>query len=85
MTLNNSTNKVRNLVVGDTFVAPDGSLEGTFIGRSPHPKYTALCAVVWLMNDGTWFIDALSPDQDVIGRQVGRRDIDDLLLTLAKS
>ena len=73
--------RVCELVVGDVVSLPGTDRSGTFLGRSDHPKYPTLQAAVWRMENGEWFIDALSALQEV-GDVVRADSIDHLLTAL---
>jgi hypothetical protein len=54
---------VSELRSGD--VVEQAGLQATFVVRTQHPIWPALCLVVWKLWDGTWSFDALSDAQEV--------------------
>lgn len=73
---------VSQLKIGDVVALPGDARRGIFVGRSVHPTYVTLQAVTWRMSNGEWFIDALSPNQDIGDVVVERMSIDSLLAVL---
>lgn len=61
---------VEELQPGDVVSIPSAAAMGLpsvglFVGASQHPKYPSLRLVIWLLSNGTWSLDALSPKQEI--------------------
>lgn len=64
---------VAELQPGDVVNLTGADFAGIFVGSSLHPVYPGLTCVVWLLTDGRWSVDALSPWQ-VVGDAVRHDD-----------
>jgi hypothetical protein len=54
---------VIDLLPGD--VVTQGPQQALFVASEPHPVHRELRLVIWMLDTGTWSLDALRADQEV--------------------